>query len=835
MNVDPLRTGWDPLQAGWHLLRRDEAQGQQQGPLSWQELFARAQSGSLRPDDLVWHPSYPTWTPAAQVPGLFANAGRQGLPPARGWFSRFGWVLPVVTLVVVAIVVTLVVALRDGEQDASSGGPGGTPGAATSTPPYETPSVAAPPAEPDTWLVMLYLAADDEILEQDIVFDLNEAELIGSSDRVTIVAQIDRFAGGSAPNRDFTSTRRYLLTQDSDLNLIGSTELADLGELDMGDPQTLRDFAVWAVKTYPAARHALILSDHGAGWTGGWTDNDPLAGSALSLQEIDMALAEIVAKTGIKALELVGFDACLMGQLEVANAIAPHARFAVASEDVESAVGWSYAGFLQALVDDPSMTGRELSQAIVDSYIRQDVRINDDEARRRLTGGDYPPEEVIEVLSRDMTLGAIDLSGIQTLDAALNELATALTTVDQRLVARARTHAQSFANIFSESRRSSFIDLGHFLALLAAGTLDEQISELTGRVREALERAVVAESHGPGRPGASGLSLYFPNSEEYEATFEGQRLNYAPSVGRFATATLWDDFLTYHYTGKPFDPAQVDLSVVTPPRAGLTDFAEAAKRSAPPTGVSITAPGKGALSIAPLTLSPVVVSPDEKVTVSTRVTGNNIAYIYYYVSFYVEEDGSFLSADAGFVEPGAVKEIGGVYYPDWGDSGTVDVEFDWEPTLFFMSDGDPTHDQFAFFVPTVYGPDVSEDVYTVRGTYTFRDTGTRVVARLEFNGQGEMLAVWGFLPSPLGSGAGAWHEITPSPGDTFTITKEFLEFTDNPEGEFVDYDGDTMVFGDRPFTMVPYRAPAGEYALGVGVEDLDGNLTWEFARIVVHD
>ncbi len=834
MNHDPLRSGWDPFQTGWHFVRRDQGAGQQQGPLSWQELWARAQSGVLRPDDLVWHPTYPAWVPAAQVPGLFASTGRQGQPPARGWFARFGWVLPVVTLVVVALVVTLVVALRDGERDATSAGPGGTPGVATSTP-LTTPPITAPPAEPDTWLVMLYMAADDEVLEQDIVFDLNEAELIGSTDRVTIVAQIDRFAGGSAPNQEFTSTKRYLVTRDSDLNVIGSTELADLGELDMGDPRTLRDFAVWAIKTYPAARHALILSDHGAGWTGGWTDNDPLAGSALSLQEIDMALAEIVAKTGIQALELVGFDACLMGQLEVANAIAPHARFAVASEDVEPSVGWSYAGFLQALVDDPSLTGRELSQAIVGSYIRQDARVNDEEARRRLTGGDYTPEEVIEVLSRDVTLAAIDLSGIQTLDAALNELAAALATADQRLVARARTHAQSFANIFGESRRSSFIDLGHFLALLAAGSLDEQISELAVRVRGALQQIVVAEAHGPGRPGASGLSLYFPNSGEYEATFEGQSLNYAASVGRLAAATLWDDFLTYHYTGKPFDPAQVDLSVVTPPQASLTDFAEAAKRSAPPSGVSITAPGKGAVSIAPLTLSPVIVTPDQKVTVSTRVTGTNIAYIYYYVSFYVEEDGSFLSADAGFVEPGAVKEVGGVYYPDWGDSETVDVEFAWEPTLFFMSDGDPAHDQFAFFVPTVYGPDVSGDVYTVRGTYTFQDTGTRVVARIEFSGGGEMLGVWGFFPSPLGSGAGSWYEITPTPGDTFTITKEFLEFTDNPEGEFVDYDGDTMVFGDRPFTMVPYRAPAGEYALGVGVEDLDSNLTWEFARVVVQD
>ena len=45
---------------------------------------------------------------------------------------------------------------------------------------------------------MLYQDADDKILEQDIYVDLNEAERVGSSDRVHIVAQMDRFKGGYA-------------------------------------------------------------------------------------------------------------------------------------------------------------------------------------------------------------------------------------------------------------------------------------------------------------------------------------------------------------------------------------------------------------------------------------------------------------------------------------------------------------------------------------------------------------------------------------------------------------------------------------------------------------
>ena len=50
------------------------------------------------------------------------------------------------------------------------------------------PAAAAPPRQEEEreWLVMLYQNADDEVLEQDIFIDLNEAEWVGSSDAVTV-------------------------------------------------------------------------------------------------------------------------------------------------------------------------------------------------------------------------------------------------------------------------------------------------------------------------------------------------------------------------------------------------------------------------------------------------------------------------------------------------------------------------------------------------------------------------------------------------------------------------------------------------------------------------
>src|SRR5512147_875538 len=65
------------------------------------------------------------------------------------------------------------------------------------------PTRVAAPSKDQTWLVLLYEDADDEILEEDMFNDLNEAEVTGSSDRVRIVAQMDRYDGAFEGDGDW--------------------------------------------------------------------------------------------------------------------------------------------------------------------------------------------------------------------------------------------------------------------------------------------------------------------------------------------------------------------------------------------------------------------------------------------------------------------------------------------------------------------------------------------------------------------------------------------------------------------------------------------------------
>ncbi len=699
------------------------------------------------------------------------------------------------------------------------------------------PAAAAPvtQAEEAEWLVMLYQNADDEVLEQDIFTDLNEAELIGSSDDVIIVAQMDRYEGGFDGDGDWTTVKRFLVTQDDDLTALGSEELDDLGELDSGDPQTLIDFAVWAMTTYPAKKYALILSDHGAGWLGGWNDDAPNEGSSMTVNQIDQALATILAETGVEKFEFVGFDACLMSQVEAIAGIAPFARYAVASQETEPAIGWAYAAFLDSLVAKPKQTGRDLARTIVKTYIVDDARIQDDDARRAYVLENYgideevDPDELAEMERESVTLTAIDLAKFPALIDALNAFAVALTEVDPAAIARARTYAQSFETVFGSSEPSPYLDLGNFANLVAEFAGSKELSRAVRNLIRAYNAAILAETHGPGRPGATGFSIFFPTPNLLlEVGTAQSEQSYTGYASRFAGASLWDEFLVFHYTNQDFDPEAVDPSLLDPAIAAEADLDQYA---APllAEDAELTAPGvSGELSMTPLEVSSDTISADETVLLATQISGDNIGYIYIEVSRYDEEADAYIIEDMDFIAAEETLEYDGVYYPAWSEADLDDFVYEWEPTIYALSDGET--EAFALFEPAVYGVGNTDTEYDVRGIYTFADSGQERYAVMKFNGNLEYRRLLTFTGS---GGAGAPRAIAPRPGDTFTILQQWYELDEEGEWTVNEYPGETLTFGGKPFTVTAYESYPGEYSLGIIVTDLLNNSVAEYATVYV--
>ena len=83
--------------------------------------------------------------------------------------------------------------------------------------------------------------------------------------------------------------------------------------------------------------------------------------------------------------------------------------------------------------------------------------------------------------------------------------------------------------------------------------------------------------------------------------------------------------------------------------------------------------------------------------------------------------------------------------------------------------------------------------------------------------------------------ASAPRVITPQPGDTFTVENQriLLHSDTNAPKEYITEVGDTLTFGDQPFTMEELPAPAGSYVLGVQAEDMDGNLYDAYTNVTV--
>ncbi|MBK8048454.1 MAG: hypothetical protein IPK16_15860 [Anaerolineales bacterium] len=135
--------------------------------------------------------------------------------------------------------------------------------------------------------------------------------------------------------------------------------------------------------------------------------------------------------------------------------------------------------------------------------------------------------------------------------AAVNDLSYKLQNSKQQAVAKARTYAQSFTSIFGADVPPSYIDLGHFVSLLKQTTKDPNVNAAADKVLQAISDTVVAEKRGPDKPGASGVSIYFPNSQLYGSPVAGAP-SYTALASRFATDSLWDEFLAYHYSKKPF-------------------------------------------------------------------------------------------------------------------------------------------------------------------------------------------------------------------------------------------------------------------------------------------
>jgi len=387
----------------------------------------------------------------------------------------------------------------------------------------------------------------------------------------------------------------------------------------------------------------------------------------------------------------------------------------------------------------------------------------------------------------------------------LNEFAYVLQNGDQRMLASGRNYAQNFTSIFGSDVPPSYIDLGNFVQIVRQNSGGDIAARADG-VLAAIDQSVIAEKHGRQKAGATGVAIYFPNSELYGNPISGAQ-SYTAIANRFAVTSLWDDFMAFHYSGRKFSRSDTQLVV--------------------PSSSSVRSPAAGGISVSALEASSLEVAPGETVTLSADISGANIGHIYLFVGYYDQSSNSIFVADQDYLESAESRLVDGVYYPDWG-KGDFTLRFEWEPVVFGMSDGGTLVP--SLFKPEDYGRAAEEAIYAVDGIYTFADSGKELQARLLFI-DGVMRQAFGFTGE---SEASAPREITPVSGDRFAVMEEWLDLNSSGQvtGRSLE-EGTTLTFGSQMFTWETMDAAAGDYVVGFVVEDLDGNQQQALLQIAV--
>lgn len=334
-----------------------------------------------------------------------------------------------------------------------------------------------------------------------------------------------------------------------------------MGELNMGNPDTLRDFIIWAREHFPAQHYYLAIANHGRGTSGvAWDDTNNR--DNLTPAELRTALQQ-ATNSGQWKIDVLHYDTCLMAMLENAYQVKEYADYLVASENL----GWSvfayetYArvqGAQAQALEAPyefaavtskvtaSTTPRQLAVDVADAYFNHSA-----------------------IRSNPRTISALDLSRVGAVRQAVDNFATALRNnlnAVKTYVQNARSATQKFdsRDYYKITDDDEYLDLYHFAQRMKQYVSDSAVQAAAQGVMDALNSGfVVAEHHQSGMWGgeeelywdldnARGVSIYFPprsGSSDYSKYISHQ-------LFRFTAEGGWDEFLADYFGVMGLPPEQ---------------------------------------------------------------------------------------------------------------------------------------------------------------------------------------------------------------------------------------------------------------------------------------
>ena len=451
------------------------------------------------------------------------------------------------------------------------------------------------------WTIMIYMAGDNN-LAVDMAYAMEQIKGVAEEgvDSPNLFVYYDGnspaiptlYCDFSEPNRP-RYVRSYKLPHK--LFTVPKKENENAA-----NPRSIFNFVDWCVNRVEvdngngeitfgrrAQKYALIFSGHSLGFQDIGLFKDETSGKSMKMTDFyavldglasnKKQLQKIADELGFERddresetrellgqkLDILGFDSCVMGMLEVGYQFNYVAKTMIASEGSVPSAGWTYAKLLGSLAQQRDLDTPSVAELFVKEFIRS--------------------QDSYTIGGVSVDMAAWDLTRFAHLADAFNGLAEALLLCFEdessriyrqmeRVILQVHWKCQSY--MYDQN-----VDLGDFCELLEleCGRVAEELGECDSvellelvqkqcrKVLKELKKAVILSGFsGGGYQYSNGVSVFFPWSRE---AYEVSRKNYeslwfAKDVKRKKLS--WTDFLKrylYEVTLRKFEPPAVEAPV----------------------------------------------------------------------------------------------------------------------------------------------------------------------------------------------------------------------------------------------------------------------------------
>ena len=345
------------------------------------------------------------------------------------------------------------------------------------------------------WTILFYIAADFGPINVDFLEHKLIHEIASSKNINVLVLQ------------DLRWSPAFLYYVDDQHNMI---LLEEMGEVNMGDPQTLRDFISYGKEQYPAHRYQLCPYGHATAWYGICPD-DTSNGDSISADELQQALRE---SGGVDLLSFIG--CCLTGSLELVYEVKEYCDVVIASESPGNENDWvgMFDEMCNFMSENTALSTIDCSEQIVDLIGENENEYYD-----------------------TMTISSVRTDKIEDLVSSFNTLCLHLMDADDTLYEHLKS-ARNNSKDFSFIRSSVLLDLGDFVKHYMQIETDTTLLQILQNLKSNLSETIIAEHHGDNQTGCTGLSVFY-SSKDMLSTYANFSLD-------FTEDTHWDELLNEH-------------------------------------------------------------------------------------------------------------------------------------------------------------------------------------------------------------------------------------------------------------------------------------------------